>query len=237
MTVDVIIPQYGRVDLTDKCWSTVRDHSPDAGIIVVDNGTEDEDRWDAHTWAEPNIQIKDNIGYGRATNVGAAASTADFLLLLNNDCEVHEGWLEPLLKAMDNEKVGAAAGRLVDPDGTLQHAGVRLFWDDNGVLTAANITEEQDASEDVECLAGTALLVRRLAWLSVGGYDPAYVNGYEDVDLTLRLRMAGWQLAYCPDSTVMHHKHASGPSRWTHVNENIARLNEIWGPRMKPADT
>ena len=236
MSVDVILPQYGRIDLTEKCMATIREHSPDANVVLVHNGYTGEafDEFSMPTCAT-YIEMRDNIGYGRASNVGAAASVADYLMFLNNDCEVHEGWLEPLVAAMDDPMVGAAAGRLEDPDGGLQHAGVHLFWDDNGVLTAQNITDEQPAGE-ADCLAGTALLVRRQAWLMVGGYDPGFWNGYEDVDLCLRLRVAGWKLWYCPDSTVMHHKHASGPSRWTRVNENIALLHNRWSDRVQPAE-
>lgn len=235
MTVDVVIPQYGREDLTTKCVGTLRPTTTrnPVNVILVDNGSDPYDEGRCRHLSDLHIRIAQNIGYGRATNVGAAAGLGEFLFLLNNDTELHPGWLEPLLAAMDDPRCGAAAGRLIDPDGTLQHAGVRLFFDDNGILTAANITEEQDACDDVDCLAATALLVRREAWLSVGGYDVNYYNGYEDVDLALRLRVRGWRLAYCPESTVMHVKHASGPSRWAHVQENIALLHNTWAPRMQ----
>ena len=235
MTVDVIIPQYGRPELTMRCVQTIREHSGDVNVVLVENGS--ENIFDRAVVVDPptlRIDLGTNIGYGRASNVGAAASTAEFLMFLNNDTEVHAGWLEPLVAAMDDPGIGAVAGRLENPDGTLQHAGVTLFWDQQGILTAQNITEEQPAHEP-DCLAGTALLVRRQAWLMIGGYDPIFRNGYEDVDLCLRLRSAGWRLWFTPESTVMHHQHASGASRWTHVNENIALLHNRWSERLQPA--
>lgn len=228
--VSIIIPCFGRKDLTAKCLDSIYANTPPVyELILVDNGSQDG-TWALLEFLQPEkhqtIKISQNIGFGRATNVGAAASVMPFLLCLNNDTEVQPGWLEPLLAAMDDPKVGAAAGRLVNPDGSLQHAGVRLFHDSNGIYTAENIREEQPAGE-AQCLAGTALLVRAEAW--DGGFDPGFYNGYEDVDLCLRIRQNGWTLAYTPESTVMHHCHASGPSRWARVRENIARLHEQWG--------
>jgi GT2 family glycosyltransferase len=66
---------------------------------------------------------------------------------------------------------------------------------------------------------------------AVDGFDEGYVNGYEDVDLCLSLTEDGGLIVYEPDARVMHHVSASGPERFAHVNQNVARLRAKWGNR------
>ena len=226
--MSIIIPCHGRLDLTERCLKSIYEHTTDIELILVDNGSIDE-HWDYFPSLQvTRISIDKNLGFARGCNIGAAAAKYD-PLFLNNDTEVRAGWLDPLRAALDDRDVGAVAGRLEFPDGRLQHAGVRLFV--RGVLTAENIETEQPAGE-VQVVAGAALLVRREAWNSVAGFDPAFYNGYEDVDLCLRLGEAGWKIRYEPESTVMHHAHGSGPERWARVRENIALLDERWRDKM-----
>ena len=229
--VSIVIPLYGRADLTAKCLDSIYANTEKPyELVLVNNGSTDSTVALQRLQPEGTdllwVSVSENVGFGRASNAGAAVASGEFLVMLNNDTEVRAGWLEALL-AECSEEVGAVAGRLENPDGTLQHAGVTLFYDSNGTLTAENIHEEREAG-NADCLAGTALLVRAEAFRDVGGFDPCFYNGYEDVDLSLALSQAGWGLRYTPDSVVMHHLHQSGPSRWTHVQDNIRRLNDQW---------
>ena len=77
-------------------------------------------------------------------------------------------------------------------------------------------------------------------FLELNGFDESFVNGYEDVDLCLRARAAGWKVWYTTDATVMHRESQSGPARWSHVHENVALLNERWAGKVEqwePAPT
>ena len=62
----------------------------------------------------------------------------------------------------------------------------------------------------------------------LGGFDEGFVNGYEDVDLCLEVRARNWQVWYERDAVVCHLESQSGPARWTHVRQNVERLNEKW---------
>ena len=230
--VSVIVVVYNRLDLTMKCLRSIQNHSERVNeVIVVDNDSTDGTaqwllgyRQDA-AFPVQIASLTENVGYGRGANIGANLAEGEYLMFLNNDTEVHEGWLPTQLAEMEPD-VAAVAGRLIDPDGTLQHAGIGLYVID-GVLTAQNLLEDGPA-RDLDCIAGTASLMRAVAYHEVGGHDPAFYCGYEDVDLCLRYRRNGWRLRYTPNSTVMHHKHASGPNRWAHVGDNITHLQERW---------
>lgn len=159
-------------------------------------------------------------------NTGASGSAAEFLVFLNDDCLLLAGWLEPLLAAFEDPRVGVAGCKLVYPNGQLQHAGV-WFDQPNGVLTAHNLLTDAP-TRTVEAVTGACMAVRRECWTELRGFDAGFVNGYEDVDLCLRARKAGWQIRYVAESVVVHFESQSGQARWTHVHQNIARLQELW---------
>lgn len=158
-------------------------------------------------------------------NAGAAVDD-DFYVFLNDDAEVPVGWLDHLLAPFADPAVGITGCRLVYPDGRVQHAGVWLDTP-SGVLTAYNHTDDQPSGE-VQAVTGACMAVRSECFWALGGFDTKFVNGYEDVDLCLRARKQGWKVAYTDAVTVVHHESQSGPARWTHVRENVQRLQEKW---------
>lgn len=161
-----------------------------------------------------------------AQNCNSAAIGDDLLLFLNDDTEPQSGWLEPIVAAFDDEKVGIVGCKLIYPNGSLQHAGVG-FRDNNGI-EAFNITFFDFPTRDVEAVTGACMAVRTSMFDDLGGFDEGFRNGYEDIDLCLRASLAGWRIVYVAESVVVHHESQSGPARWTHVRDNIARLQERW---------
>ncbi len=158
-------------------------------------------------------------------NLGADGTDADVVVFLNDDTIPLIGWLEPLIEAFDDPTVGIAGSKLVYPDGSLQHAGVG-FRHVGGLLEAFNITDVDPPSRYVEAVTGACLAIRSDLFADLDGFDAGFVNGYEDVDLCLRAREGGWHCWYARESVVVHLESRSGPARWTHVRENVMRLQE-----------
>lgn len=219
-SVSVIIPAYGRTELTCSCVDAVR-RTCDASIVVVDNDGR-AFPCDAYNYLENEA----NLGFATACNQGALLARTDLLVFLNNDTEVTDGWLEPLLDAIED---GIAGARLIYPDGTPQHTGVRLFRDARGVITGENLKHEHESGQ-VDAVTGACLAVSRQTFARCGLFDTGYWNGYEDVDLCLTARSLGIPIRYVAESTVVHHESASGPARWSKVRENIQRLQDRWDP-------
>ncbi len=248
--VSIVIPVFNKRELTEACLDALRRHAP-AGveIVVVDNGSTDGSAaWlrNLHERGEIRAVLNpENLGFARASNQGAAAAGGDLLLFLNNDTEVTEGWLEPLVWTLDHDPyVGAVGSKLLFPDGTVQHAGVALVQGDSpagpllgGQHLAYGKPADSPAADKamvVRCLTAACLLVRREAFEAAGGFDEAYWNGNEDVDLCLKLEEAGWRLVYRPESVVVHHESQSGPERFSKLDRNIALLNARWRDRITP---
>jgi GT2 family glycosyltransferase len=223
--VTLVVPHYGAEELTRACLSAIRATTPaDVEIIVVDNGTGTE--FDAQT-----IRNETNRGYAVACNQGVHAATTDFVLLLNNDTEPRPGWLPPLVRHMEDPAVAAVAGVALDREGRSQEWLPGLHRDHRGLMFS--VPEECAGREagPVRFLPGFALLLRKAAFEEVGGFDEAYWNGHEDIDLMLALEDAGWKLIYEPSSRVMHHVSAGGYERWVQLRANRERLTSKWAGR------
>jgi GT2 family glycosyltransferase len=162
-------------------------------------------------------------GFASTCNLGAK-ETADTLVFLNDDTIPQPGWLEGLVGAAESH--GIAGSRLLYPDGTVQHSGVFLRRHVSG-LVAYNRRKEAPSGE-VPAVTGACLAIRRDLWDELGGFDEAFVNGYEDVDLCLRARQSGHAVWYCADSTVIHLESQS-PGRFDHARQNIDLLQQRWG--------
>lgn len=230
----MIVPAYNRADLTEQCLLSLRDLD-DVEIVLVDNGS--TDRTPAlYSLADEVVRFRHNEGFAKGCNAGADRAHRDLLVFLNNDTIPQAGWLEPLVDTLDT--VACAGSLLVYPDGTVQHAGVRL-QEVNGVLTAFNIGRGQPLTpdllepRDVDAVTGACMAVRAKAFWHAQGFDERYWNGYEDVDLCLKLRDRGYRIRYVPQSRVVHLESESGPERWTAVQANVARLQERWGDRWQ----
>lgn len=167
-------------------------------------------------------------GFAETCNAGAARTTADILVFLNDDTVVQTGWLDALTQPLCGTESGVIAGsRLLYPDGQIQHTGVFLRRDSLGRLEAYNRRTDRPSAE-VPAVTGACLAVDRESWDRLAGFDEAFVNGYEDVDLCLRHREAGGTVVYCAESSVIHFESRS-PGRFDHAPDNIALLQERWG--------
>lgn len=178
-----------------------------------------------------------NFGYAAANNAGAAIAQGKFLVLLNSDVVPEAaGWLQklvaPLLKGRD---VVASGARLLFDDHSLQHAGMRFTRDAGGHWL--NLHYHKGAPRDfapaletrsVPAVTGAALLVRRQAFLDVGGFTEDYIIGdYEDSDLCLKLRAAGGDIYYCPEAVLFHFERKS-INRHAGYQRSVAGLYNRW---------
>jgi GT2 family glycosyltransferase/glycosyltransferase involved in cell wall biosynthesis len=215
-SVSIIIPTWNGCHLLRDCLWGLRAHTVGSyEVLVVDNGSSDATIEALR--GVPGIRLLDlgaNLGFARACNAGAAAARSPRLLFLNNDTVPLAGWLAPMLAALERDPRTAIVGsRLLYPYGRLvQHAGMDLNAEGDpyhplkfepGDVAAVTVDRL------VPAVTGACLLVRRVAFERLGGFDTRFENGYEDVDLCLRARDAGHRVLYCGSSVLLHHEAAS----------------------------
>ncbi len=180
-----------------------------------------------------------NLGYAANNNLGAQAARGYILVFLNNDLILTPGWFYPLLEVFNEEPWQATAVprrlgivgnvQLQVSTGFVDHAGI--YFDLVGMPVHQFKYRPREALKIVGtiCRAVTAACwcVRREVFLEVGGFDTGYRNGFEDIDLCLRLGQLGYTHWVDYRSVIWHHV-SSSPGRTKHNDANRARFLKQW---------
>ena len=200
---------------------------PDDELVVVDNASGDATSAVARRAAPEATVIETgaNLGFAGGANAGAAASSAPLLLFLNPDAVPAPGCLDALRAcAAARPDWGAwqalvtmADGRVVNTAGNEVHF-LGFGW---AGRCGEPVQAVGDRPEPVGFASGAALVVRREAWDAVGGFDERYFMYGEDLDLSLRLRLAGWGVGLEPRAMVAHdYTFAKGAYKWFYLERN-----------------
>lgn len=240
----VVIPVHEHAALTHRCLETLlAQELPATEIVVVDDGSRDGTAALLAGYGERIVVVRQdaNSGFAAASNAGARAASGELLLFLNNDTIPIEGWLDALLAAADDHPEAAAFGaKLLWPDNVVQHAGVVIAQGGLPHHIYAGFPSGHpavNAAREMPAVTAACMLVRRAAFEAAGGFDESYLNGYEDVDLCLRLRQAGGAVRYCPEAVVYHLESATrGRSAAEGEDPNLALLRERWRGELRADD-
>jgi GT2 family glycosyltransferase/glycosyltransferase involved in cell wall biosynthesis len=214
----IILVSFNAAADTMECLRSLTRLAPTISheIIVMDNASTDETRRSLEHSAVVvrTIDNSENLGRAQACNRGAEIANGRYLLFLNNDTVVPGDLLERIVAAArGSDRIGAVGAKLVHPNGRLQEAG-SILWSDG---TALGYGRGDDPNEDeysfrreVDFASAACLLVSREVFREVGGFDRDYGHAhYEDVDLCLKLRRAGYSVIYDPFSVVEHKEFGS----------------------------
>ena len=225
----VIIPVRNGADDLPACLDALLAQSyPAVEIIAVDDASTDAS---AELIAARYPQVKlirhaDNVGFGGACNAGLAAAQGDPLVLLNQDTAVRPDWLAALVDVLQSTPdVGIAGSKALYPDGTIQHAGGVIDERGNGTHRGVGAAESDafDQLADMDYVTGASLALRRAVYTQIGGLDEGFAPVYfEDVDLCLRARAAGWRVVYAPESVLVHHERSAAAGQ---SYEQMARFH------------
>jgi len=241
-TASVVIPVHNRSRLTAACLDALvaEPLGLEAEIIVVDDASTDDTAAVLATRPVRVVSHAANTGFAVACNDGAAAASGRYVVFLNNDTVPRAGWLAALVAEADAHPAAAVVGaRLLYPDGTVQHAGLVIGEDRNPHHAYAGFPGEHPAvlrSRAFQAVTGACLLVRRDVFTAAGGFDPAFRNGHEDVDLCLRLGEAGHGVRYCAESVVVHLESATRGRGGAEAAANGRLYRERWAAKVRPDD-
>jgi GT2 family glycosyltransferase len=226
-TVSIIIPVHNQWDYTYDCINSIGSCLAEEvtfEIILADDMSNDQTSRAAELF--PNLKIvrnTENLGFLKNCNRAARYARGDYLLFLNNDTLVTNGWLSSLHRLMEqNRSVVIAGSKLLSGDGTLQEAG-GILWSD-GIAWNFGRGGNPDASEynyvkEVDYVSGACMMVRKTFWEQVGGFDERYTPAYyEDGDLAMQARELGYKVMYQPASMVIHFE---GGSHGTDLNSGL----------------
>lgn len=239
--VSIIIPVYGNDKLTIECLTSILRHTKNISyeIVVINDGSAEETK--AVLSQIQNITYlrnPKNLGFLLSCNRAAEKARGDLLLILNNDVQVTEGWLSPMVETFSKyENVGAVSPKILYPDGRLQEAGARILQDASSHLIG--LFDDPDLPRynyirEVEYCSGVCLMVETEVFRKLGGFDAGFAPAYsEDSELCFRLRnKQRKRIFYNPRSVIIHYLSAtvkvdSAYKRQLSVR-NAQKLAEKW---------
>jgi GT2 family glycosyltransferase len=234
----LVILAWNAWDHTRACLDSLRPTlRPGDQVVVVDNGSTDgtSEGLVGYPWVDV-VRNEVNQGFARGCNQGAGAARCELIVFLNNDTIVHGGWLHELLTPFVDPEVGAVGPRSNNVSGDQL---LRPEYSENDLAAMGEFSEAQrrargGTTTESARLVGFCLALRAETFRSVGGFDEEYqIGGYEDDDLCMKLRTAGFRLLIAHGSFVHHAAHVTFDSNgmdWQHHQvENRRRFSEKWG--------
>ncbi len=231
--VDIVIPTRDRHELLRRCLDSLEVSThPRRRVVVVDNDSGEGKTLEYLSQLPHRVLTHPGaFNFSAIVNRGVAATTAPFVVLLNNDTVVRTpGWLEAMLEWCGRPGVGAVGARLVFGDGRVQHEGIGI-----GIgRVAANLDLGWSAVRACSAVTAACMMVRREAWDAVGGFDEGLPVAFNDVDFCLRLWRAGWRVVMTPLAELQHDE---GSSRGNLAPEDDYRRFRIrWGEEDRLRD-
>jgi len=220
--IDIIIVNWNAGDQLIRCVESIQQNRLDTTvqIIVVDNDSEDGSNISIKK--KPDVTLVHtgcNFGFGKACNLGAQQSSAEYLLFLNPDATLYPGTLQKMLAFMQNPtniSIGICGAQLIDEDGHVARScsrfpSVKSFCAhslglDRWFPFLGHVMTEWDHhnAREVDHVIGACLLIRRSVFDSLNGFDERFFVYLEDVDLSRRARLLGWRSMYLADAQAFH---------------------------------
>ena len=257
--VSIIIPNREQRQMLERCISALRKNTryADTEIIVVENNSSSREILDYYRtlrnegvrvvrWKSPEGGPAFN--FSAINNYAAGIAKGEYLVFLNNDVEVGEGWLEELLGVCLRDDVGAAGAKLVFPDGKIQSAGIvvgiggvagSLFTGMNS--TFSGYLHKASVLQDLSAVTAALMIVKRSVFFDAGGFDEELAVAFNDVDLCLKINRQGLLVVFDPYAAAVHHESASRGDEYTkdkaeRYRQEAGLLKEKWPGYFEQGD-
>lgn len=211
--VSIIIPVYNQYSYTHKCLWTLLQNTSDVAyeVILADDCSDDETETINNRIKNiKHVRTPHNMRFLRNCNYASAFAVGKYILFLNNDTQVQENWLKPLVDLIEKDKtIGLVGSKLLYADGTLQEAGGIIWSDATGCNYGRNQQpwlDEYSYVKEVDYISGAAIMLPRELWQELKGFDETFAPAYyEDTDLAFRIRHEkNLRVVFQPTSKVVH---------------------------------
>lgn len=260
--ISILIPNCDHYRDLQTCLDSIFEKTTYSNyeIIIVENNSSStaifsyykklqEERENVHvvTWESTDEGVPFN--YSAINNLGARYCTGEYIVLLNNDTKViSKNWLQEMLMFAQRKDVGAVGAKLYYPDNTIQHAGIGL-----GILTLAGhyfrgfhrsslgYMRRLRYAQNVSAVTAACMMLRRDVWDEMNGLDESFAVAFNDVDLCLRIRKAGYLIVWTPFAELYHYESKSRgydttPQKKKRAKEEIKRFLSKWQKELNIGD-
>jgi GT2 family glycosyltransferase len=224
-TVSAVVVSFSDPEASSRAVeSLLRQSEPPLEVLLLDNHPDAPTAAAMSRW-EPNPRVRlvhkgQNLGYAAACNRAAAHARGDWLFFLNPDAEADPECVTALLEATD-EHTGVVGAQVLLPDGRVNAGDNPLHI--TGLAWSGRFGEEREHGPPrrAATVSGAALLARTSAFEQLGGMCERFFLYQDDVDLCWRMRLAGWDVAFCPEAVVRHeYEFEKGSRKWFWLERN-----------------
>ena len=254
--ISILIPNKDHIDDLKTCVDSILNKSTykNYEIIVVENNSAELGTFDYYKELETNARVRvvyyeHEFNYSEINNFGAEHCNGEYILLLNNDIEIlTENWLEEMLMFAQRKDVGAVGAMLYYPDDTIQHAGVIVGL--GGVAGHSHkyfprghvgYSNRLTLAQNLSAVTAACAMIPRRVWDEVDGLNELYAVAFNDVDLCMRIRRAGYLIVWSPYVEAYHHESKSRgaedtPQKIQRFRGEIARFRTDWAAELEAGD-
>ncbi len=255
--ISIIIPNKDHVGDLDLCLKSIEQKSTYRNfeiIIVENNSTEQEtfDYYDVITKKYSNVRVVKwdyEFNYSKINNFGFKYASGDYIVLLNNDVEIlTPDWLQEMLMFVQRKDVGAAGMMLYYSDDTIQHAGVIIGI--GGVAGHSHkyfkrgdygYSSRLTIAQNLSAVTAAAVMIRRDVFEEVSGLDESFAVAFNDIDLCLRIRKAGYLIVWTPYAEAYHYESKSRgledtPEKQERFKRECDNFYSRWDDFLKKGD-
>jgi len=206
--ISVIIPSFRGPESLERCVESVvsRTNYPNYEIVIVKMGERDKIAKAATSFSHRVLYFAEAVNDFTARNYAVAHTDSPWLLFLDDNIEaIGPDWLTIMAEHVQRPETGAVGPRLVNPGGTIEHAGVVLGV--NGIAQSAfrgfpaehpGVNRQLQMTRNYSAVSGACLLARRNVFQQIGGFDEALSHKFAEIDLCLKMRRAGYLIVYTP---------------------------------------
>ena len=259
MNISVIIVTRNNFDYFEKCMNALFEHTDftDVELLIVNNNSSDRESKQLIEWYEAQefltpdipIQLIHNVtteSFATNNNEAIRLTNSNYLMFLNDDTEVQENWLPPLLDCIESdERIVAVGPKMFYPNGMIQHCGIAFHKKDKmpGHIWLGKKPRDYPPAQirrRFKAITGGAMFISARVFKSLGGFDEAYkVCAYEDIDLCLKFEDEANRIYYEPKSEIMHHESVTqnkfdAKFRQGYFVANTKIFLDRWFEKIKP---
>lgn len=237
MKIDIVIPNYNGELFLKNCINSILS-TDNIGyvdnIIIIDNNSQDKSLDSVNSSNAPIIIEKNNENYGfaKAVNQGIKMSTNEYILLLNNDTIVEDGFIHSLIECIrsSNEIFSVSSKmlqyhnlNLIDDAGDFYNI---LGWArKRGDGKSSNLLTEK---KNIFSACAGAALYNRKVFDEIGYFDENFFAYLEDIDIGYRAQISGYKNIYCPDAIVHHIGSGTSGSKYNEFKVKLSGRNNIY---------
>jgi GT2 family glycosyltransferase len=255
ITLSIIIVSFKTKKILADCLDSILKNTKDLAyeVIVVDNGSSDGSvemiaQYARRQKAITLIDAKENLGFGKANNLGAKSAKGEYLLFLNSDTLIKENTLPESIRIVQKHpNSGAYSCRLLNSDSSFQPSGGhfpslgsliawQLFLDDIPVIgdfipSFHPKKSQYDKNKKMDWVTGAYLIVKKKHFDEAGGFDEKIFMYTEEMELCYRLARLGYPTIYTNEPTLIHLGGASGGS-YLALTSEIKNMIYFWEKHM-----